>query len=41
MSQMFQTSENMNNNEHLAGRYIDLTFEAESDSIHSAPNHES
>ena len=37
----FSRSENMNNNEYLPGRYIDLTFEAESDSIHSAPNRES
>ena len=35
------SSENMNNNEFLPRRYTDLTFEAESDSIHSAPNHES
>ena len=34
-------SENMNNNEFLPGRYTDLTFEAESGSIHSAPNRES
>ena len=33
-------SENMNNNEFLPGRYTDLTFEAESGSIHSAPNRE-
>ena len=36
-----QFSENMNNNEFLPGRYTDLTFEAESGSIHSAPNRES
>ena len=36
-----QGSENMNDNEFLPRRYTDLTFEAESDSIHSAPNHES
>ena len=34
-------SENMNNNEFLPGRYTDLTFEAESGSIHSAPNRKS
>ena len=35
------TSENMNNNEFLPGCYTDLTFEAESGSIHSAPNRKS
>ena len=34
-------SENMNNNEFLPRRYTDLTFEAESGSIYSAPNHKS
>ena len=34
-------SENMNNNEFLPGCYTDLTFEAESGSIHSAPNRKS
>ena len=38
---MHQASENMNNNEFLPGRYTDLTFEAESGSIHSAPNRKS
>ena len=35
------TSENMNNNEFLPWRYTDLTFEAESGFIHSAPNRKS
>ena len=35
------SSENMNNNEFLPGCYTDLTFEAESGSIHSAPNRKS
>ena len=33
---LVKCSENMNNNEFLPGRYTDLTFEAESGSIHSA-----
>ena len=36
-----KSSENMNNNEFLPGRYTDLTFEAESGSIHSALNRKS
>ena len=35
------TKQNIHRNEFLPGRYTDLTFEAESGSIHSAPNHES
>ena len=35
------SSENMNNNEFLPGHYTDLTFEAESGSIHSASNRKS
>ena len=38
---VFKGSENVNNNEFLPVCYTDLTFEAESGSIHSAPSHKS